>query len=165
MYTCPICGKPSIGRNKITCCRKCYNIWRSHTKTCPICGTTFYDAPSNDTVTCGNPKCSKRHRQQLYARGVNDNALRRAHEAAPFRPLTGRYATNIHAKKWIIQSPSGQTYKCRNLLNWLRQHEQLLDGTPRQAWDGITKIKYSQQGKRKNISHQWKGWHLISWGE
>ena len=42
----------------------------------------------------------------------------------------------------------GRFYECRNLLNWCREHADLLDNSPRQAWDGLTKIKYSMQGKR-----------------
>jgi predicted nucleic acid-binding Zn ribbon protein len=160
---CPICGKP-LGRNKYTCSRKCYNIWRSHTKICVVCGKSYYDAPSNDTVTC-SPDCSKDHRQQLYYRGTYNKALQRAHEILPLHPLTGMFDTNVHAKEWVIQSPGGRKYKCRNLLNWLREHSDMLEGTPMQAWDGIVKIKYSMQGKRKYISHQWKGWRLLEYGD
>jgi hypothetical protein len=71
----------------------------------------------------------------------------------------------MHAKTWCIQAPDGQIYECRNLMLWLEQHADMLDGTVRQAWDGITKIKYSMQGKRKNKSYQWKGWRLIEWAE
>jgi hypothetical protein len=71
----------------------------------------------------------------------------------------------MHAKEWVIQSPDGKTFRCRNLKLWLREHEDMLEGTVKQAWDGITKIKYSMQGKRKNMSHQWKGWRLLEWGD
>ncbi len=84
--SCPICSK-ALGRNKVACSRKCYNLWRSHTKTCPVCGKVFYDSPSNDTVACG-PECSKRHRQQLHAWGVYDS-MQAAHKAIPSHPLTG----------------------------------------------------------------------------
>ena len=160
--SCPICGKPK-GRNKNTCSMACYAAWKTQYKICIVCGATFADPQSNPTVTCG-PDCSRQHRQELYTKGINTAALKKAHETLPFRPLTGPFVTNINAKDWIIQSPSGQIYECRNLMLWLRNHSDLLDGTPEQAWDGIAKIKYTMQGKRKNPSHQWKGWRLINYG-
>lgn len=69
---CPICKKP-IGRNKICCSMECYAKYKSHYKTCIVCGKKFYDAKSNDTVCC-SPKCSKKHRQDLYKQGVNKAA-------------------------------------------------------------------------------------------
>lgn len=159
---CPICGKPN-GRNKITCSMACYAKWKTQHKACIVCGATFADPQSNPTVTCST-ECSKKHRQELYAAGIYDDALTRAHEALTSSPLTGRFDTHVNAKEWIIQAPDGQIYECRNLLNWLRDHADMLNGTPRQAWDGIAKIKYTMQGKRKNPSHQWKGWRLIKWG-
>jgi len=81
-------------------------------------------------------------------------------------PLLRAGEQNCNAKTWIIRSPTGQVYECRNLLNWCREHADLLDGSPRQAWDGLAKIKYSMQGKRTRCpSKSWKGWTLITWGE
>lgn len=160
---CPICGKPN-GRNKRACSMVCYARLKTHKKTCIVCGREFPDPPSADTITC-SPECSRRHRQKLYAKGVNTAALEKAHAMIPIRPLTGRFETHMHAKDWAIQAPDGQIYKCRNLKNWLRGHVDLLDGTVAQAWDGISKIKYTMQGKRKNKSHQWKGWRLLEWGD
>jgi predicted nucleic acid-binding Zn ribbon protein len=160
---CPICGK-SNGRNLKACSRECYAKLRTHHKICVVCGSIFADPLANMTVTCSK-ECSKQHRRDLYNEGKNDASLQKAHEMLGDSPLTGRFETHMHAKEWVIQSPSGDTYKCRNLKNWLREHEDMLDGTVNQAWDGISKIKYSMQGKRKNPSYQWKGWRLNEWGE
>lgn len=160
---CPICSKP-LGRNKYTCSMACWAIFKSTPKVCVVCGNAFNDPASNMTVTCSD-KCSTLHRQQLHANGVYDGFLEKAHEVSKNHPLTGRFETHMHAKTWRIQSPSGEIFECRNLKNWLREHEDLLDGTVAQAWDGITKIKYSMQCKRKNKSSQWKGWKLLEWGE
>ena len=160
---CPICSKP-LGRNKYTCSMACWAKYKSTPKICIVCGKEFYDAPSNDTVTCGD-ECSKIHRQQMYINGVYAGTLEKAHEVAKTHPLTGRFETNMHAKNWKIQSPAGEIFECRNLKNWLREHEDMLDGTVAQAWDGISKIKYSMQGKRKHPSGQWKGWRLLEWGD
>jgi len=101
----------------------------------------------------------------MHEDGAYTGTLEKAHEVAKTHPLTGRFETHMHAKTWVIQSPSGEVFECRNLKLWLREHEDMLDGTVKQAWDGITKIKYGMQGKRKHINHQWKGWRLINWKE
>ena len=163
MNNCPICGNP-LGRNKKACSLACYSELKSHKRKCVICGTEFTCPPSADTVTCGLT-CSTENRKRLAAAGVNTPALQKAHKMLPLSPLTGRFETHMHAREWVIQDPVGNIHKCRNLLNWLREHEDMLDGTPKQAWDGITKIKYSMQGKRKRQSYQWKGWKLIEYGE
>lgn len=163
--TCPVCGK-SNGRNKNACSHACYAKLRMQYKKCPICGDEFHDPHSNATKTCRKPECSKVYRQQLYAKGVYDAALDKAHEVIRIHPLTGRFETHVNAKTWIIKAPDGQIYECRNLMHWLREHEDLLDGTAKQAWDGITKIKYTMQGKRpRSKSKSWKGWTLIEYGE
>lgn len=160
---CPICDKP-LGRNKKTCSMACYAELKSNYKSCTICGAKFQDSPSNLNKTC-NPECSTVNRRQLAASGVNAAAMKKAHMMAATSPLTGRFETHMHAKEWVIQAPDGQVYRCRNLKNWLREHEDMLDGTVMQAWDGISKIKYSMQGKRKRPCQQWKGWRLLEYGE
>lgn len=159
---CIVCGKERKNRNKYTCSKACYAKYRMQTKRCVICNDEFHDPKSNMTVTCG-PECSKINRAKMYKKGVSAEALKKAHEIAKTHPLTGRFETHMHAKEWVIQSPDGQIHKCRNLKLWLENHKDMLDGTVLQAWDGITKIKYSMQGKRKNKTSQWKGWRLLEW--
>ncbi len=130
--TCPICNKP-LGRNKNACSMKCYAKLKSHYKLCIICGEKFQDSPSNLNKTCSS-LCSVENRKRLAADGVNTAAMKKANEMASKSPLTGRFETHMHAKEWVIQTPDGQIYKCRNLKNWLREHEDMLDGTVRQAW-------------------------------
>lgn len=161
--SCPVCDKP-LGRNKHACSLACYAELRQNYKMCVICGKPFPDAKANDTVTCGE-KCSTENRKRLHASGKYDGTMEKAHAVAATLPHTGPFETHMHAKEWVIQSPTGTVYRCRNLKLWLREHADLLDGTIQQAWDGITKIKYSMQGKRKNKSFQWKGWTLIEWGD
>lgn len=163
MNTCPICGRP-LGRNKKACSRGCYAKLKTNYKICVVCGSKFPDSPSNLTVCC-SAECSRQNRKRLAAAGVNSPALEKAHQALPNNPLTGRFDTHMHAKEWVLQAPDGTVYKCRNLMNWLREHENLLDGTVKQAWDGISKIKYSMQGKRKRPHNQWKGWRLLEYGD
>ncbi|RXZ78175.1 hypothetical protein EBB07_29410 [Paenibacillaceae bacterium] len=160
---CPLCNSP-LKRNKVACSMKCYGLLKSNIKQCVICDKPFFEPPSSSTITCGED-CSAENRRRLFKKGVNDEALKAAHEKLLTNPLTGRFSTHMHAKEWVIQSPTGEVYKCRNLKNWLRENEQLLDGTYKQAWDGISKIKYSAQGKRKNNVYQWKGWRLLAWSD
>lgn len=162
--TCPICGK-SNGRNKKACSHECYAKLRQHTKTCAVCGAEFEAPPSSDKITCSRA-CSTENRKRMQATGIYGESIERMHEAIPNSPLTGRFETHMHAKSWIIQAPDGQIYECRNLINWLREHEDLLDGTVKQAFDGICKIKYTMQGRRpRTKSKSWKGWTLINYGE
>ena len=142
----------------------CYAVYKSNKKKCIICDKEFYDAPSSNTITCSKA-CSIIHRQKLHEQGVYAGTLEKAHEIAKNHPLTGKFETHMHAKEWIIQAPDGSIHECRNLKLWLENHVDMLDGTVNQAWDGITKIKYSMQGKRKFKSYQWKGWRLIKWGD
>ena len=132
---CPVCNKEFKGRNKYTCSMACYAIYKSNTKKCVVCGRNFIDSPSNDTKTC-SPNCSKEHRKDLYTKGIYKDSLKKAHEALPTHPLTGQFETHVNAKTWVMQSPTGEIYECRNLLLWLREHEDMLDGTARQAQSG-----------------------------
>lgn len=160
---CPVCQKP-LGRNKNACSKECYAILRSHTRTCVVCQTEFFCPPSSQKKTC-SPACSSIWRKSLHQSGLYKESVRTMQRAIPQHPLTGRFPTHVNAKHWVIQDPDGNLHECRNLKNWLRQHEDMLDGTVMQAWDGIAKIKYSMQGKRKNPSSSWKGWRLIEYGD
>lgn len=162
---CPVCKTNPVKRSRDkTCSKACYGSLRQNMRDCVICGNPFPAPPSSLKITCSRA-CSADNRKRMAASGKYDEGLSRAHAQAPHSPLTGRFETHINAKEWVIQSPNGQIYKCRNLKNWLREHEDLIDGTVRQAWDGITKIKYTMQGKRKNPSRSWKGWRLIAWSD
>lgn len=163
MKECIVCGKEYAGRNKHCCSRACWSIARLNFRACVICGKLFQTPPSAGIVTC-SPECSTAHRQQMHKAGRYDGmqAALAAHVDDPrFHPGI----ENMNAKVWVIRSPGGQTHECRNLMHWLREHADMLDGTPGQAWDGIVKIKYSMQGKRRNPSRSWKGWTLIDWGD
>ncbi len=162
---CPICGAPVKRRRNTYCSYACAGKAKQHYKTCVTCGKPFPSPPTAATLTC-SPECSAKHRGHLHNAGVYADAEIARREGAARAPSTARGSEQHHvAREWVIQSPDGQTFRCRNLLEWLRQHEDMLDGTARQAWDGISKIKYSMQGKRKNPSKQWKGWRLREWGE
>ena len=162
---CAVCGKEISARNKMYCSHTCAGLSRQNYKICPICGTKFPSPPSSNTKTCGKEACVIQQRLNAsYAPEVIESIGkgRISFQATP----EGSKGYDFHgAKNWIIVSPDGKIHECRNLMHWLREHADMIDGTVMQAWDGITKIKYSMQGKRKNPGHQWKGWRLLSWGE
>ena len=168
---CATCGKKFEAKTNASkyCSEECFKVVRKkrkalQTKTCIVCGKEFFDHPSNMTKTCSK-ECSIKNRQRDEHKSKIIALVPKAHEVAATHPLTGRFETNVNARSWKIQAPDGQVYECRNLKLWLRNHEDMLDGTVEQAWDGISKIKYSMQGKRKNTVSQWKGWLLLDWGD
>lgn len=158
---CLVCGKELTGRQKKFCSKRCMGLEKQGYKTCAICGKRFKDSASNDNVCCSS-KCSKIHRQNLHKTGVYDQALEKMHRNLNKRLDEIGKENHWISKHWVISSPEGRIYECNNLLNFIREHEYMFDGTVRQAYDGFQKIKASQEGKRKRPTTQWKGWHLIS---
>ena len=158
---CRVCGKPT-GRNKYCCSAKCYADFRQHYRLCAVCHTPFKCPPTSD-VKCCSKKCSEIYRSDLHKKGVYDESISKmiAARDAYFAEHNGENHPN--AKRWVIQSPDGKIYECRNLLNFIRENPDLFDGTARRACDGIIKIKASMQGKRKNPCYSWRGWKLLEW--
>ena len=136
---------------------------RPELKICVICGKEFEDSPSNPNKTCRDGECSKVHRQNLYKEGKYDRSIERMHKNISVSPLTGPFETHQHAKSWVIVSPDGTRYSCRNLSLWAREHEDILPGTVSQFTRSIRKIKQSYLGKALNPCYHYKGWALESW--
>lgn len=133
-------------------------------KRCVVCGQDFAAPPSSEKICC-SPECSHIWRTHRTQAGIYDKSIHMANTISRSNPRMQRGEQNINAKSWRIQAPNGEIFECINLLDWFRNHADLIDGTPQQAWDGVTKIKYSMQGKRKHPSFQWKGWKLLAWGD
>lgn len=129
---------------------------------CKICGKLFATVKSSHRVTCSRA-CNSINRKRIAEGGVAHKASERAKEVNPHLPHLGRFETHMHAKEWTIKAPDGTIYKCRNLMNWLREHADMLPGTPRQAWIGLAAIKRSLQGKVKRNLRSWKGWTVVDW--
>lgn len=162
---CVVCGKTKPKRNKYYCSKACEANHRQHYRVCPICGKAFKASPSNDNVCC-SPICSSQHRRKLHESGVYVTSMVRLNEGKERFKADYAGEKHVNAKLWEIQSPSGQVYTCRNLMHFITTHPDLFDGTPKQAYDGFSKIKATEQGKRpKCPSRSWKGWRLISWGD
>ena len=159
---CLVCGLAKPSKNKYYCSKKCMGLGKQGYKICPVCGTIF-KGPSCNTKICCSAECSRKHRSDLHATGVYDESIKKMRKG--FRGKVDEMDPEDFwkSKGWIIKSPSGQIYDVRNLMNFIRKHPELFDGTPRQAFDGFAKIKASRQGKRKNPSYTWKGWKLLEW--
>lgn len=160
---CIVCGNAKPRKNKLCCNMACYSMYRQHYAVCLVCDKPFKKSPSSDTRCC-SPECASCHKKSQHKNGVYDLPV--AKWQARKREYEHSHAGDKHqnAKSWVIQSPGGTIYKCRNLIAFIRDNPNLFDGTPKQAFDGFAKIKATMQGKRqKNPSHSWKGWTLVEW--
>jgi predicted nucleic acid-binding Zn ribbon protein len=162
---CIVCGKPVERKGNKFCSRACFAEYRQHKRKCAICGTLFPVAKSSGKICC-SPACSKKRRQQLQSDGVYKEPFKKLHEKRKEYIDTHRGEKHHKAQYWCLQSPTGNVYKVKNLYNFISQNLDLFDGsTIRQAYDGISKIKYSRMGKRKMPNYTYKGWRLLDWKE
>lgn len=161
---CIVCGNPLPSKNKKFCSRQCCSAHRQHYRVCPICHKRFKAPPANDNVCC-SLECSAEHRRQLHASGVYTDSVNRWQEGKEKFYAEHSGERHINAKHWAIQSPTGKVYECQNLMHFIREHPDLFDGTPKQVFNGFTKIKASLLGKRKNRSYSWKGWSLTDFSD
>lgn len=159
---CKVCGAPLSFYNQSGYCIHHYHQQHRNYKKCVVCGKLFPCPPSLNAVCCSSG-CSAVHMANV-ARN-NPQNIAAAMKKAETSPICQPNENHHGAKTWVLLSPDGTIYRCRNLLHWCRTHADLLDGTPRQAWDGFSKIKYTLQGKRKHPSRTWKGWRLLSYGD
>lgn len=162
MNKCINCGKPA--RNKF-CSRACFAKYRQNYRTCIVCGKKF-PVPKANSKYCCSDECSSLHRKQMHESGIYDHVTEKMLKAKEKHAQEYQGELHWNAKNWVIQSPNGKVYECRNLHDFIRQNPDLFDGTLKQAFDGFIKMKQTAQGKRKKCkSYQWKGWRLLQWGE
>ena len=162
---CAVCGKDLCGRQVKYCSKACMGLGKQHYKICIVCGKRFKDSETNSTVCCSS-KCSQIHRHRLHQSGVYGESIKKMREGFTKKIREIRPEDHWCAKHWVIQSPNGENYECDNLMNFIKTHPDLFDGTPKQAYDGFQKIKATEEGKRpKAPARSWKGWHLISWSD
>lgn len=162
---CLVCGSVLNGRQIKYCSKKCMGLGKQGHKICPVCGKQFPEWIDSSTVCC-SPECSKKHRKDLHKQGVYDESIFKMREGFSEKIEEIEPENLWTAKGWVIQSPCGEIYECRNLMNFIRENPELFDGTPKQAFDGFAKIKATIQGKRKKApSKSWKGWTLLGWSD
>lgn len=159
--TCIVCRNEK-GRNKKFCSLKCESAYLKNRKTCIVCGKTFPDPPTNASVCCSK-ECSSKHRKDMMQGEKQQNNFKKMIAGKELFEKEHQGEKHVNAKEWVIQSPEGKIYRCRNLLYFIRSNPELFDGTERQVFDGFSKIKATRQGKRKNPSYTYKGWQLLDW--
>lgn len=149
-------------------------------KRCMVCGKEFQASPSDKIVTCSK-ECLKIRRSQINrgkkmsetavermsarakSRGFTEN-LKKGTQAAMASPKAGRFETNVSAKSWILVSPSGERYECRNLMCFIRKNPHLfcIDGSNddevRRISAGFRTIKGNMKHNRRG--HSYHGWTL-----
>lgn len=143
--------------------QKMYGSWKTGLQRVPCLWEKFKEW-ARSLKTCCSPECSSIHRKMLYSSGTLTDIHKvreKMFELSESLDASERWGT----KHWVIQSPSGKVYEIDNLFNFIKNNPELFDGTPRQAYDGFSKIKASMEGKRKNPSSGWKGWTLVSYSE
>ena len=152
---------------------------------CPFCGKEFRRYPSDTTNTCGSSECKAKRaslthkgikfkwspeaREKLLNKNPSDN-LKLGTPAAQISPLSGAFDTNVTAKYWKIQAPSGEVFEFNNLLKWCRENADLFGkevGNPRDAHaiaSAFRAIKQTRQGKPKR-AYTYKQWELLDYRE
>ena len=81
--------------------------------------------------------------------------------------VTGAHEDNINAKDWVITSPGGEVFKCRNLSHFIRMNESLfLDddtiwkkGNCR-ASQGLRSLRLIDKKTKLPIYTHWKHWTI-----
>jgi len=94
-----------------------------------------------------------------------------ATQAAKASPKAGRGINNVHAEDWHLLSPTGDSYKIRNLYEFVRTHTHLFTpddvawkrqggarGTGGEYCNATAGILNIKGGKAKS----WKGWKMMT---
>lgn len=162
MKLCEHCGKPVKDNRRRYCSRQCSGLARQNYRVCAVCGKAFPVPPSSEKRTC-SPECSKTW-QRL--RGLSP------HNVEQLIKSNHEYMASLvpekqpAAKGWVLLSPDGKKYECVNLLNFFREHQNLIPGSPEAAAWGIVVVKQTLKGQRKrNKAYHWRGWRLLSWDD
>lgn len=166
MRVCLVCKKELPSKNKKYCSRECLSngMKEPYIKECIICSTSFTTVKTSQRTTCSYA-CNRKNRSRVAKQGLAKKMSDKAKVANANNPKLGRFDTHIHAKKWVVKSPDGQVYECRNLLHWLRENAHLIDGTPIQAWSNLAAIKAYKSGRSDRVRNVWKGWTVLEWDD
>lgn len=179
MKTCKVCGK-QIANARTYCSMECYGKDHRHYSTCVICGKKYQAPPSDKRSTCANPECVRENKVRKHTgksnkwpeeskakiSGVQTDNLKMGTPSAQKSPIAGRFETNQNAKDWILISPEGKEYRCRNLTEWARNHCDLFgkepgDRSALQITAGFRAIATSLRGNRKTSCSTYFGWTLL----
>lgn len=148
-------------------------------KKCAVCGTEFYAPPSSKKITCGK-ECSAIRKRTTHMgksnvwneksrsklRGKYTDNLKKGTPAATKSPNSGRFETNVNAKRWHIKSPEGVEYRFRSMMNWARKNCGLFgfetsDKNALKIATAFSNLKSCMLGKSKNRMQTYKDWIII----
>ena len=163
---CPVCGKPVKEKSRTCCSYICAGKYRQNYKVCPICGKKFPCAPSASVVsTCGAPACKAAFRKALIVEGMSQTE-RMTKLGADFLSATPPEKLP-QSKSWVLRAPNGVTYECVDLKKFVRENNELFDGTTTdRVCSELYNLKSSILGtnaERRRRSH-WHGWEVLKWG-
>lgn len=111
--------------------------------------------------------CSQSAKYKQAARQQAAKIRSLAWAAAANSPLTGKFETNCHAKRWRLRTPDrGQIYEFTNLAHFVRVHAELFDPVDLipdkngycNAQKGLAKLSPD----RVHPKGSWKGWQWVS---
>lgn len=149
---------------------------RPYLRNCANCGKPFRCAPSDKTRTCSQD-CSSRHRSRKHlgkrnlwsddskakARMVaaRTGNLKRGTPAARENWKSGPFEMNLNAKEWVVISPCGRRYECRNLRLWCERNARMFEPHHwRNAYAGLRQVSAWMRGKTRRQVSTWRGWSL-----
>lgn len=155
---------------------------KKNTRICIICQKTFFCSPSDNNVTC-SVECRKEYRRRLrVGYKLPEDVKRKISQKAQGRdmsklqqmgtmcaqksPKSGRFETNINAKKWHLISPDGKEYRFTSLTYWLRENCRELFGCEpdtrefRNVRSGLAGAKRGYMGKSYPCA-TYKGWRVL----
>ena len=158
---CAVCGKPVQRWRAKYCSYRCAGLARQNYKTCIVCGKQYPCPPTDGVRTCG-PDCSAELRRRQASELGHTDRIAEARERHVAETAPEDWQT---AKQWVLKSPDGVVYTCKNLINFFREHQNLIDCKPNTAARGISSVKQTMLGTRKNGALHWKGWTLLSWDD
>ena len=154
---CIICGRPftemtSIAKHKVTCSPEC----QAKRLKAMVTGRKYSDESRKKMADAHKNEKAYRHLDAI--RGDSIEALLKD-------PRYGRFETNVHAIRWHLVSPEGETFRFRNLNHWLRTVGTRyfdLDDNGRKFKSVKSSLQHVKwKTKTSGRQHHYKGWAVI----
>lgn len=124
---------------------------------CVVCGREFKCSPSDKTVTCSK-ECSRIHKSRTHMGKKNvwsDESREKLKKLGRTENL--KKGSEATAKIWILVSPEGKRYVCKNLRAWTRRHCDLFEVDTSEKNAQIIASGLSQAKCGKSVA-TYKGW-------
>lgn len=124
---------------------------------CVICGKEFSCSPSDKTVTCSK-ECSRVNKSRTHV-GKKNVWSQESREKLKKLGRTENLKKGSEAteKIWILVSPEGKRYVCKNLRAWTREHCDLfgLDTSEENAQKIAGGLSQAKRGKSVATYKDW----------